>query len=128
EDGIRDFHVTGVQTCALPIYLAFTGFPPGSGRPASGWSEEPPAAWWAGGSCAPVRRSVERVVGHERPGRRRPPHGHQPRSRSAAALSASGFREVAWRWASMALPVLLFSASAPRPSTNCSICSAVGPD
>src|SRR5207302_4716422 len=22
EDGIRDFHVTGVQTCALPIYLA----------------------------------------------------------------------------------------------------------
>src|SRR5690606_1997087 len=28
EDGIRDFHVTGVQTCALPIYQAggnFTG-------------------------------------------------------------------------------------------------------
>src|SRR5690606_40268817 len=24
EDGIRDFHVTGVQTCALPIY-ALTG-------------------------------------------------------------------------------------------------------
>src|SRR5436309_12527776 len=27
EDGIRDFHVTGVQTCALPIFsseLAFT--------------------------------------------------------------------------------------------------------
>src|SRR5690606_40154695 len=22
-DGIRDFHVTGVQTCALPIYLAY---------------------------------------------------------------------------------------------------------
>src|SRR5690606_39748838 len=22
EDGIRDFHVTGVQTCALPIYKA----------------------------------------------------------------------------------------------------------
>src|SRR5690606_41179054 len=22
EDGIRDFHVTGVQTCALPIYAA----------------------------------------------------------------------------------------------------------
>src|SRR5690606_33085004 len=22
EDGIRDFHVTGVQTCALPIWLA----------------------------------------------------------------------------------------------------------
>src|SRR5690606_39543088 len=23
EDGIRDFHVTGVQTCALPIFLGF---------------------------------------------------------------------------------------------------------
>src|SRR5207302_5470990 len=22
EDGIRDFHVTGVQTCALPIFLS----------------------------------------------------------------------------------------------------------
>src|SRR5690606_3536524 len=22
EDGIRDFHVTGVQTCALPIYMS----------------------------------------------------------------------------------------------------------
>src|SRR5690606_40195126 len=26
EDGIRDFHVTGVQTCALPIYLAVAGY------------------------------------------------------------------------------------------------------
>src|SRR5690606_17688025 len=25
EDGIRDFHVTGVQTCALPIWLALVG-------------------------------------------------------------------------------------------------------
>src|SRR5690606_40356012 len=23
EDGIRDFHVTGVQTCALPIFAGF---------------------------------------------------------------------------------------------------------
>src|SRR5690606_39478773 len=23
EDGIRDFHVTGVQTCALPIYPVY---------------------------------------------------------------------------------------------------------
>src|SRR5690606_10860558 len=29
EDGIRDFHVTGVQTCALPIFIAAVtiGFP-----------------------------------------------------------------------------------------------------
>src|SRR5690606_39437394 len=26
EDGIRDFHVTGVQTCALPICFAITQF------------------------------------------------------------------------------------------------------
>src|SRR5690606_20537576 len=26
EDGIRDFHVTGVQTCALPIYLREAGW------------------------------------------------------------------------------------------------------
>src|SRR5690606_40685695 len=25
EDGIRDFHVTGVQTCALPIFLTGGG-------------------------------------------------------------------------------------------------------
>src|SRR5690606_40994099 len=25
EDGIRDFHVTGVQTCALPIYSPISG-------------------------------------------------------------------------------------------------------
>src|SRR5690606_40378868 len=29
EDGIRDFHVTGVQTCALPIL----NFPPTPGGP-----------------------------------------------------------------------------------------------
>src|SRR5690606_39914342 len=29
EDGIRDFHVTGVQTCALPICEAFRVLRPG---------------------------------------------------------------------------------------------------
>src|SRR5690606_40224084 len=28
EDGIRDFHVTGVQTCALPICLPWWGVSP----------------------------------------------------------------------------------------------------
>src|SRR5690606_40508477 len=28
EDGIRDFHVTGVQTCALPIWERLLGFNP----------------------------------------------------------------------------------------------------
>src|SRR5215475_15180216 len=31
EDGIRDFHVTGVQTCALPICGYYAGLPPGQG-------------------------------------------------------------------------------------------------
>src|SRR5690606_39839089 len=30
EDGIRDFHVTGVQTCALPIYFRDMPFPDNS--------------------------------------------------------------------------------------------------
>src|SRR5690606_40906259 len=29
EDGIRDFHVTGVQTCALPIFLAVNAWDEG---------------------------------------------------------------------------------------------------
>src|SRR5690606_39609848 len=28
EDGIRDFHVTGVQTCALPISINYRTFKP----------------------------------------------------------------------------------------------------
>src|SRR5690606_41071488 len=35
EDGIRDFHVTGVQTCALPIYA-----PGGRGRLSGGAGSE----------------------------------------------------------------------------------------
>src|SRR2546426_5906918 len=34
EDGIRDYKVTGVQTCALPI------FPHGARRGLSGWAGE----------------------------------------------------------------------------------------
>src|SRR5690606_40145690 len=40
EDGIRDFHVTGVQTCALPIY-------PGIFRSPAAF-----AISWAESSCA----------------------------------------------------------------------------
>src|SRR5690606_39945754 len=36
EDGIRDFHVTGVQTCALPILLHFFG--PRASRQPNGWT------------------------------------------------------------------------------------------
>src|SRR5690606_40037392 len=32
EDGIRDFHVTGVQTCALPISTRFCRLPAGGSK------------------------------------------------------------------------------------------------
>src|SRR5690606_40932759 len=35
-DGIRDFHVTGVQTCALPILTLPSGVPARVARPANG--------------------------------------------------------------------------------------------
>src|SRR5690606_41123214 len=40
EDGIRDFHVTGVQTCALPIFVPNQ---PSPGTPATaGWERSRP--------------------------------------------------------------------------------------
>src|SRR5690606_41080018 len=33
EDGIRDFHVTGVQTCALPISQQLYAMPAAGGEP-----------------------------------------------------------------------------------------------
>src|SRR5207302_6628907 len=46
EDGIRDFHVTGVQTCALPIYQQGAG----PLRARHGPADEPAAQ--AGGALA----------------------------------------------------------------------------
>src|SRR5690606_40324624 len=79
EDGIRDFHVTGVQTCALPISIRRL---PGSASLASdhgissavrrtstgnGFSRR--STTWAGVSPPPARtvtgRSEERRVGKE---------------------------------------------------------------
>src|SRR5690625_7277610 len=39
EDGIRDGHVTGVQTCALPIYRKSASFVPAQGadHPLNNW-------------------------------------------------------------------------------------------
>src|SRR2546429_768212 len=75
EDGIRDVAVTGVQTCALPIWMVFalirrrwakgplarSGQPPGTPRPSA-----------PGGACHDLRcmfnnpgRSEERRVGKE---------------------------------------------------------------
>src|SRR5690606_40493639 len=80
EDGIRDFHVTGVQTCALPISRT---------RPLSGYwhprqtqnlyslsrlrSAGLPHTRWKPGAV-PRSRSEERRVGKECGARRTPEH------------------------------------------------------
>src|SRR5690606_40245022 len=67
EDGIRDFHVTGVQTCALPISpdSVFIGW----GRKRSGYRAQEKArrhaaAYWLLEDGF-LRRSEERRVGKE---------------------------------------------------------------
>src|SRR2546422_8429006 len=50
EDGIRDVAVTGVQTCALPIYRDVEGVPRASG-----------GRLGAGEGAAPVQRAGERL-------------------------------------------------------------------
>src|SRR5690606_40860967 len=56
EDGIRDFHVTGVQTCALPICVA------GEHRPADHLAEQLQGRFAA---LRVAQRSEERRVGKE---------------------------------------------------------------
>src|SRR5690349_24974705 len=79
EDGIRDLYVTGVQTCALPIWNRRRATPgrcrprrgPRGGRTASRRRAGRPTAAGAGGGGRVVaagrgrRRSEERRVGKE---------------------------------------------------------------
>src|SRR5689334_23941113 len=80
EDGIRDGTVTGVQTCALPIYLGTTGFQPWnweSSRPRTGLCDSTSAfpathasvthLWinYTGCDSLYAARSEERRVGKE---------------------------------------------------------------
>src|SRR5690606_40956132 len=72
EDGIRDFHVTGVQTCALPISLI-----PCGNQLLNPWSPVPAALHFVHRNFSPRRkapiaqfgmrsaRSEERRVGKE---------------------------------------------------------------
>src|SRR5207302_2545288 len=63
EDGIRDFHVTGVQTCALPIFgTTSRRKPPARTRPASARRRTTPAG---ARRINASRRSEERRVGKE---------------------------------------------------------------
>src|SRR5690606_40061678 len=88
EDGIRDFHVTGVQTCALPICLRLAVFlaplfsagsyaltlslaaedawPPFSDSQGNGYSRDLAIAAFAhSGVTLNIQRSEERRVGKE---------------------------------------------------------------
>src|SRR5690606_40579588 len=71
EDGIRDFHVTGVQTCALPISTPEppTPEPPApTSRPAPTFRPVPPPGPVPPAPTPPTRggpRSEERRVGKE---------------------------------------------------------------
>src|SRR5262249_58934617 len=82
EDGIRDWSVTGVQTCALPICLGFDASVSDGGTGTSGslndlWSFDPASGQWtwvsgalainAGGQYGTqgTGRSEERRVGKE---------------------------------------------------------------
>src|SRR5690606_40578527 len=77
EDGIRDFHVTGVQTCALPILRPLGGHVAGPrlilvhGNPVLNtvyWTEDRPDRFcldMAGTLGAKAGRSEERRVGKE---------------------------------------------------------------
>src|SRR5215510_15165615 len=76
EDGIRDGHVTGVQTCALPIYH---GRRPGRERPA-------PLA--RGSRSAVHGRSEERRVGKECRSRWSPYHYKKKKQRKKKSKTA----------------------------------------
>src|SRR2546428_9356733 len=46
EDGIRDLIVTGVQTCALPIYILVRHAGRGCRRRSRSWSVAEARRWW----------------------------------------------------------------------------------
>src|SRR5690606_41032356 len=86
EDGIRDFHVTGVQTCALPIYAVprrsrrSSGACPAASRCAISTTWRSPLPYTRRSARASSRierrtfscRSEERRVGKECRSRSRP--------------------------------------------------------
>src|SRR5215467_3735402 len=101
EDGIRDYKVTGVQTCALPICRGRSAAARSSAlrdlRPAH-------AAWCP--SALPVRRQVA-VLSREFFGRHPPPAKHA-RARVGVALDAMPARQ----------PVLVARDRLPAPQTR----------
>src|SRR5690606_39899195 len=86
EDGIRDFHVTGVQTCALPISCGRSRPRPACHSPTPASSPAPTrrtasaSPWWP--------RSEERRVGKECRSRWSPDHEQTKQDRHIAPAEA----------------------------------------
>src|SRR5690606_40245194 len=57
EDGIRDFHVTGVQTCALPIFLQCADGPRAAGAHRSAPARAPRTAVSTDGDAGDVHEA-----------------------------------------------------------------------
>src|SRR5690606_39547480 len=70
EDGIRDFHVTGVQTCALPIFPS--SVPERRGAPAApagpGRAESSADGGWAGRPMRSSRMALAPGIGRPKTG------------------------------------------------------------
>src|SRR5439155_10465542 len=81
EDGIRDGHVTGVQTCALPI--------------SSCWLPRPPAGRRTKPTTAPSRADLlaQQELRQLPPHDARVPGGHQRDGRGAVEIGRASCRE-----------------------------------
>src|SRR5690606_39592767 len=124
EDGIRDFHVTGVQTCALPIScpgrcrrVSWQG-DNGFDHPVSGTllcaGRDVPGLGGRIGCGASVRRRAEEQPG----GNREDDHGRPQRFSSSFSLS------VAPRAASFTLPTPFCTLPSPCRASPLASCSS----
>src|SRR6266511_5223264 len=87
EDGIRDFHVTGVQTCALPISEGCST--------STRWPSTPTSS--TGGTSA---RSEERRVGKECRSRWSPYHEKKKRRTCESEIAVrSSWSRIWWNYA-----------------------------
>src|SRR2546427_12584322 len=95
EDGIRDLTVTGVQTCALPIWDGsgcFRRGPSARGSPRSSSRCRRPPAETRGGGCSARSRSGERRGGEEGRSRGAPDHLKKKKTTGEATAATQRHR------------------------------------
>src|SRR5690606_40832165 len=97
EDGIRDFHVTGVQTCALPISTGGPAIPGESPRLPAARSRSP-----VEGGTAPFVDHVDHVDDGDTSGPR--VSTRNPPCSAAPAGSRSEERRVGTEWRARGSP------------------------